>query len=160
MTQSEKGTYEALLAEKTAFTDRLAETFDLRETVALLLSTGLRPSDLALALDVHPRTVRAWMESEDRDLGRQRDGILALKALMLYLLRRGGLMPNQVALWLVEPLPELGFRRPLAVLPEGGLEDVVRASRSFTRPEPPPGGAPPDTRAVAAGAAGRDRQGP
>jgi hypothetical protein len=137
MTRPASEETEQLVADKDAFTNRLAETFDLREVVRLLLAMELRHSDLALALNVHPRTVRAWMESDERDPGRQRDGILALKALVLYLLRRGVLRPRQVALWLVEPLPELDFRRPLAVLAEGRLDDVVAASTSFTRPEPP-----------------------
>lgn len=147
-----------LIDDKEAFADRLAGTFDLREIVELMLQTGLRPNDLALALNVHPRTVRAWIDkSGDRDPGRQRDGILALKALVLFLLRRGILTPRPLALWLVEPQEQLGFRRPLAVLADGGLEDVVAASASFTRPEPQPEIQPSASPSVAAGAAGRKR---
>jgi transposase-like protein len=143
---------EELLDDKEQFTERLAETFEEREIVRIMLSMGLRYSDLALALTVHPRTVRAWIDEEDRDLSRQRDGILALKALVLFLLRRGILGPRQIAMWLVEPLESLEFRRPLAVLAEGRLNDVVDASRTFTRPEPALDGPRPSTPAVAAGA--------
>lgn len=142
----------ALLQDKTQFTARLAESFDEREIVRLMLLMGLRYSDLALALNVHPRTVRAWIESEDRDLARQRDGILALKALVLYLLRRGALTPRQIAMWLVEPLETLEFRRPLAVLAEDRLGDVVDASRTFTSPEPALQTPRPSKPEVAAGA--------
>jgi len=145
-----------LINDKDAFANRLAETFDLREIVELMLAMGLRFSDLALALNVHPRTVRAWTEeSSDRDPGRQRDGILALKALVLFLLRRGILAPQPLALWLVEPQDALGFRRPLAVLADGRLEDVVGASAPFIRPEPPHDPRQSTHPSVAAGAAGR-----
>jgi hypothetical protein len=150
-----EGELNALLEDKQAFIDRLAGTFEPRNIVRLLLATGLRYSDLAMALNVHPRTVRAWMDEEGRDLGRQRDGILALKALVLFLLRRGILGPRQIAMWLVEPLPDLGFRRPLAVLAEDRLNDVVNASSTFTRPEPALGSRLPIKPAVAAGAVGR-----
>jgi hypothetical protein len=146
---------EELLNDKAAFTNRLAETFSEREIVRMMLWMGLRYSDLALALTVHPRTVRAWIDEEDRELVRQRDGILALKALVLFLLRRGTLGPRQIALWLVEPLETLDFRRPLAVLAEGRLNDVVNASNTFTKPEPTLSSPSPSRRAVAAGAVGR-----
>ncbi len=146
---------QGLLDDKAAFTNRLAETFSEREIVRLMLGIGLRYSDLALALTVHPRTVRAWIDEEDRDLVRQRDGILALKALVLFLLRRGVLGPRQIALWLVEPLETLDFRRPLAVLAEGRLNDVVNASSSFTKPEPAMLSPTPSRPEVAAGAVGR-----
>lgn len=146
---------EDLIDDKDAFASHLAETFELEKIVGLMLAMGLRFSDLALALNVHPRTVRAWMESDDRDPGRQRDGILALKALVLFLLRRGILTPRQVAFWLVEPSDSLAFRRPLAVLADGKLEDVVAASTSFTRPVPPHGNSRRTDPSVAAGAAGR-----
>jgi hypothetical protein len=141
--------------DKEAFASRLAETFEPRDVIQLMLGMGLRYSDLALALNVHPRTVRAWTETEDRGPDRQRDGVLALKALVLFLLRRGVLEPRQVALWLVEPHEQLGFRRPLAVLAEGKLSDVVAASGDFTRPEPALSHETPAKQAVAAGAAGR-----
>jgi len=143
-----------LLNDRQAFANRLAQTFEPRQVIALLLTTGLRYSDLALALKVHPRTVRAWIEDEQRDPARQRDGILLLKALMLFLLRRGILTPRQLALWLVEPNNQLGFRRPLAVFAERGVDDVINASGEFTRPEPSLADDVPE-RGVAAGAAGR-----
>jgi hypothetical protein len=146
---------ETFADEKTRFTTRLAETFDEREIVRMMLEMGLRHSDLALALGVHPRTVRAWIDEPDRDLTRQRDGILALKALVLFLLRRGILAPQQISLWLVEPLESLGFRRPLAVLAEGRLNDVIDASATFTRPEPALAATPASKPEVAAGAVGR-----
>ena len=89
----DQGELETLADEKERFTTRLAETFDEREIVRMMLEMGLRHTDLALALGVHPRTVRAWIDEPDRDLSRQRDGILALKALVLFLLRRGILTP-------------------------------------------------------------------
>lgn len=149
-----------LLDDKAGFASRLAETFEPREIVELLLAMGLRFSDLALALNVHPRTVRAWIEDEGRDPDRQRDGILSLKALVLFLLRRGILSPRQVAMWLVEPREDLGFRRPLAVFAEDGLHDVVGASAPFVRPEPELGRGAPAGHAVAAGATKRDTEGP
>jgi hypothetical protein len=152
---TEQNELQAILDDKAQFTSRLAETFDEREIVRLMLAMGLRPSDLALALGVHPRTVRAWFDEQDRDVSRQRDGILALKALVLFLLRRGILGPRQIALWLVEPLETLKFRRPLAVLAEGRLNDVVDASATFTRPEPALEGHKVAKPAVAAGAAAR-----
>jgi hypothetical protein len=152
----------ALLDDKDAFVERLAEALELRDVIVLLLTLGLRYSDLALALNVHPRTVRAWIEDQERDLGRQRDGILELRALVLFLLRRSPLGPSHIAFWLVEPHEALDFRRPLAVFAEGGLDTVVKASRSFAsfvQPEPL---LPVTTRvdeAVAAGAVGREREG-
>ena len=44
-----------LLNDRQAFANRLAQTFEPRQVIALLLTTGLRYSDLALALKVHPR---------------------------------------------------------------------------------------------------------
>ncbi len=148
---------DALLTDKQAFANRLAETFEPRDVIELMLVLGLRFSDLALALNVHPRTVRAWVESDDRDPSRQRDGILKLKALILFLLRRGILSPRQIALWLVEPHEKLGFRRPLAVMAEeNGLGEVVTVSAPFTRPEPELNRHLPAKQSVAAGAVGRD----
>jgi DNA-binding transcriptional regulator YiaG len=155
-----------LLADREAFAEHLASAFDLLEILELMQLLGLRHSDLALALGVHPRTVRAWLdETDERDPNRQRDAILSLKALVLFLLRRGILNPRQLALWLVEPHERLEFRRPLAVLAEGGLNEVVSASAAFVRPETPRRlGATtrdsPAKRAVAAGAAGRDASRP
>lgn len=142
--------------DREALVARLAETFEPLDVVRLMLDIGLRHSDLALALDVHPRTVRAWLESSERDPERHRDAILSLKSAVLFLLRRGTLGPREVALWLVEPNERLGFRRPLAVLnEEQGIHDVVSASATFTRPEPRRTGMPANNRAVAAGATGR-----
>ena len=153
MSELESAEQQELLADKKAFTDRLAETFDPLEVIRLLLAMGLRQSDLALALAVHPRTVRAWLEAGDRDPSRQRDGILSLKAVVLFLLRRGLLSPSNVAGWLVEPNERLDFRRPLAVLAEGRLDDVLSASTTFVRPPAEPSEAETEVDpAVAAGA--------
>jgi transposase-like protein len=149
-------TAQDLLNDRDALIARLAETYEPLEVVRLMYTIGLRYSDLALALDVHPRTVRSWLESEDRDPGRHRDGILTLKSVVLFLLRRGIVPPRQVALWLVEPNERLDFRRPLAVLSEdGGIHDVISASATFTRPEPRRKEIPVANDAVAAGATGR-----
>lgn len=151
---------EGLVEDREALVAKLAETFEPLDVVRLMLHMGLRYTDLALALDVHPRTVRSWLESEDRDPGRHRDGILSLKSVVLFLLRRGILTPRQVALWLVEPNEQLDFRRPLAVLAEdGGIHDVVSASATFTRPEPHRRQMAATNRAVAAGARGRRSSG-
>jgi transposase-like protein len=145
-----------LVEDRDALVTELAETFEPLDIVRLMLKIGLRYSDLALALDVHPRTVRSWLESEDRDPGRHRDAILSLKSVVLFLLRRGILTPRQVALWLVEPNEQLDFRRPLAVLVEdGGIHAVISASATFTRPEPRRKEIPASNKAVAAGATGR-----
>jgi DNA-binding transcriptional regulator YiaG len=145
-----------LLDDRDALVAQLAATFEPLEVVRLMHAVGLRFSDLALALDVHPRTVRAWLESDDRDPGRHRDAILTLKSVVLFLLRRGIVPPRQVALWLVEPNEQLGFRRPLAVLSdENGIHDVISASTTFTRPEPQRKEIPTTSDAVAAGATGR-----
>jgi transposase-like protein len=142
--------------DREALVTPLVETFEPIEVVRLMLDIGLRYSDLALALDVHPRTVRAWLESSERDPERHRDAILSLKSVVLFLLRRGTLGSREVALWLVEPNEQLGFRRPLAVLgEEQGIHDVISASATFTRPEPRRTGVPASNRAVAAGATGR-----
>lgn len=125
-----------LLDDRMAFAERLAQTFEPTPIVRLLHQMGLRLSDLALALGVHPRTVRAWLESTERDPSRHRDAILNLKALVLFLLRRGLLSPRNVAGWLVEPNEQLGFQRPLAVLADNRLNDVVTASATFVRPPP------------------------
>jgi hypothetical protein len=125
-----------LLSDKDAFASKLAATFEPDDIVRMFLAMDLRYSDLALALKVHPRTVRAWIEEEDRDADRQRDRILTLKALVLFLLRRGVLSPRQVAMWLIEPQEALSFRRPLAVLADDGLDPIVSASAPFVRPEP------------------------
>jgi hypothetical protein len=125
-----------LLANRVAFAEQLAETFDPMRVVRLLNQMGLRPKDLALALGVHPRTVRTWLDSPERDPSRHRDEILNLKAVVLFLLRRGLLSPPNVAGWLVEPNEQLGFQRPLAVLADDRLNDVVTASATFVRPVP------------------------
>jgi len=125
-----------LIADRVAFAERLAQTFEPMPVVRLLNQMGLRPSDFALALGVHPRTVRAWLDSTERDPSRHRDAILNLKALVLFLLRRGLLSPRNVAGWLVEPNEQLGFQRPLAVLADNRLNDVITASATFVRPLP------------------------
>jgi hypothetical protein len=132
---------DAVLGDKDAFAAKLAQTFEPVEIVGLLRSMGLRPSDLALGLRVHPRTIQAWLDATDaRDGERQRDQILTLKALVVYLLRRGVLAPEQLAIWLIEPNDQLAFRRPLAVLgDENTSENLIRvmaASSSFVHPEP------------------------
>jgi len=132
---------DAVLADKDAFAAQLAQTFEPREIVWMLKSMGLRPSDLALGLGVHPRTIQAWLDTTDRRDGeRQRDEILTLKSLIVYLLRRGVLAPRQLAVWLVEPNDRLAFRRPLAVLGDENtsenLNRVMEASLPFLHPEP------------------------
>src|SRR5262245_59276726 len=143
MSSSTDSSQEAPVGDRQAFAERLAQTYDPLELVRLLIAMGLRPPDLALALGVHPRTVRAWLEPGDRDPDRYRDDILSLKAVVLFLVRRGLLSPPNVAGWLVEPNEDLGFKRPLAVLAEGRLDDVLDASATFVRP-------PPDTSAEVA----------
>jgi hypothetical protein len=122
------------VGDRQAFAERFAQTYDPLEIIQLLMAMGLRAPDLALALGVHPRTVRAWLEPGSRDPDRYRDEILSLKAVVLFLLRRGFLSPPNVAGWLVEPNEDLGFKRPLAVLAEGRLDDVLDASTTFVRP--------------------------
>lgn len=154
MSSTTESDQEVPVGDREAFAERMSQTYDPLELIQLLVAMGLRPSDLALALGVHPRTVRAWLEPGARDPDRYRDGILSLKAVVLFLLRRGLLSPPNVAGWLVEPNEDLGFKRPLAVLAEGRLDDVLDASATFVRP-------PADTsaevaevdRAVAASAA-------
>lgn len=146
-----------LTEDKDAFAARLAQTFEPTEIVRLLIAMGLRPSDLALALNVHPRTINAWLdESDQRDAERQRDDILALKSIVLFLLRNGMLEPRHLAFWMVEPNLDLDFRRPMAVLGEGNTEEslirVMKASAPFVHPEED---AAPHDQSVAAGAAGR-----
>ena len=135
-----------LADDRAAFAEELAQTFEPMDVVHLLNDMGLRPSDFALALSVHPRTVRTWLDSTERDPSRHRDAILNLKALVLFLLRRGLLSPRSVAGWLVEPNEQLAFQRPLAVLADDRLNDVVTASATFVRPVPRAG------ESVAAGA--------
>jgi hypothetical protein len=132
---------DAVLADKDAFAAQLAQTFEPGEIVGMLKSMGLRPSDLALGLGVHPRTIQAWLDTTDRRDGeRQRDEILTLKALIVFLLRRGVLAPKQLAVWLVEPNDRLAFRRPLAVLSDESTSEslnlVMEASLPFLHPEP------------------------
>jgi hypothetical protein len=129
------------LKNREEFATLLAKTFEPTEIVRLLSEMGLRYSDLALALGVHPRTIRAWLdESDPRDADRQRDEIQALKAVILFMLRRGMLKPRQLSLWLVEPNERLDFRRPLAVFGEGDisqtLSPLIKAGTPFLRPEP------------------------
>ena len=138
----------------------LAQTFEPTDIVRLLSEMGLRYSDLALALGVHPRTIRAWLdESDSREADRQRDEIQALKAVVLFMLRRGILKPRQLSLWLVEPNEQLDFQRPLAVLGEGDisqtLSPLINAGAPFLRPEPDD--ASVRERDVAAGGVVRDR---
>jgi DNA-binding transcriptional regulator YiaG len=154
----------SLLKDKDEFAARLAQTFEPTEIVRLLTAMNLRPSDLALALNVHPRTIKAWLdESDQRTADRQRDDILALKSIVLFLLRRGPYAPGHLAAWLVEPNPALTFRRPLAVLGEDdteeGLVRVMKASAPFISAEEPIGAAPYH-QSVAAGAAGRSEPPP
>jgi hypothetical protein len=148
-----------LLKDKDDFAAQLAKTYETTEIVRLLAAMNLRPSDLALGLNVHPRTIKAWLdESDPRTAERQRDEILALKSIVLFLLRRGNLSPASLAVWLVEPNGDLDFRRPLAVLGEGDTQKslirVMQASAPFVHPDEGHGSAPYDD-SVAAGAAGR-----
>jgi transposase-like protein len=152
---------DAQLKSREDFAALLAQTFDPTEIVQLLSEMGLRYSDLALALGVHPRTIRAWLdESDPRQADRQRDEIQALKAVVLFMLRRGILKPRQLSLWLVEPNERLEFRRPLALLGEGDisqtLRPLIRAGSPFLRAEPNESAREKD---VAAGAVVRDRPG-
>ena len=149
-----------LLKSREDFAALLAQTFEPAEIVLLLSEMGLRYSDLALALGVHPRTIRAWLdESDPRDGDRQRDEIQALKAVVLFMLRRGTLKPRQLSLWLVEPNEQLGFRRPLAVFGEGDISQtlapLIKAGTPFLRPEP--GDASIREKDVAASGVARDR---
>lgn len=135
-----EGSGAARLKDKDAFAARLAQTFEPTEIVRLLIEMGLHLNDLALVLNVHPRTIRAWLdESDQRTAERQRDEILALKSLVLFLLRRGILTPRQLALWLIEPNDKLEFRRPLAALGEGDINEnliwVMKAAAPFVDPE-------------------------
>jgi hypothetical protein len=150
---------QSLLKDKDAFAAQLAKTYEPTGIVRLLAAMDLRPSDLALGLNVHPRTIKAWLnDSNPRTAERQRDDILALKSIVLFLLRRGNLSPTHLAGWLVEPNGDLDFRRPLAVLGEGdtqkSLVRVMQASAPFVHPEEGQGHAP-FHQSVAAGAAGR-----
>lgn len=132
---------EGLIENKEDFAGALAQAYEPTEIVELLTEMGLRPSDLALALNVHPRTIRAWLDDSDRTADRQRDDILALKSIVLFLLRQGSFAAKHLAIWLIEPNPDLDFRRPLAVLGEGdsneALVKVMRASAPFVQPKEP-----------------------
>jgi hypothetical protein len=149
-----------LLRDREEFAATLARTFELAEIVRLLNEMGLRHTDLALALGVHPRTIRAWLDQSDpRDGQRQRDQIQSLKATVLFLLRRGILTPWQLAHWLAEPNEALDFRRPLAIIGEGDISEnlnaLIRAGAPFLRPEAEEFLSPHPS--VAAGAADRER---
>jgi len=153
---------DAQLKSREDFAALLAQTFEPTEIVRLLSEMGLRYSDLALALGVHPRTIRAWLDDSDtREAGRQRDEIQALKAVVLFMLRRGILKPRQLSLWLVEPNERLDFRRPLAVLGEGDisqtLSPLIKAGGPFLRSHPEEGSV--REKDVAVGAVVRDRPG-
>lgn len=153
--------YASALKDKDRFAALLAQTFEPTEIVRALIEMDLRPSDLALVLDVHPRTIKAWLDrSDQRTAERQRDQILALKSLVLFLLRRGVLSPRELALWLIEPNEKLGFRRPLAALGEGDVDDnlvaVMKAATPFIDPELDTPATVPNPR-VAAGAVNRER---
>jgi transposase-like protein len=146
--------------QREEFAALLAQTFEPTDIVRLLSEMGLRYEDLALALGVHPRTIRAWLdESDPRDAGRQRDEIQALKAVVLFMLRRGIWKPRQLSLWLVEPNETLEFRRPLAVFGEGDigqtLSPLIQAGAPFLRSDPDD--AATSRREVAAGGVVRDR---
>jgi hypothetical protein len=149
-----------LLLDREAFAAELARTFEPAEIVGLLEEMGLRHSDLALALGVHPRTIHAWLDDSDpRDGDRQRDQIQSFKAAVLFLLRRGVLTPRQLALWLAEPNERLDFRRPLAVFGDGDISEtlssLIKASAPFLHPEPDE--SPDPHPSVAAGAVARNR---
>jgi DNA-binding transcriptional regulator YiaG len=145
-----------LLKDKDEFAAVLAQTFEPTEIVRLLSAMDLRPSDLALALNVHPRTIRAWLDDSERTADRQRDEILALKSIVLFLLRQGPYAPKHLGIWLVEPNSRLDFRRPLAVLGEGDSDEalvkVMKASAPFVQPQE---SQLPYRQSVAAGAPGR-----
>jgi hypothetical protein len=152
-----------LLLDREAFAEELGQTFEPAEIVWLLREMGLRYSDLALALGVHPRTIHAWLDETDpRDGDRQRDQIQSLKAAVLFLLRRGVLTPRQLALWLAEPNERLGFRRPLAVFGDGDISEtltpLIKAGTPFLHPEAEDAIGPHPS--VAAGAAARSRPDP
>jgi transposase-like protein len=154
---------EAQIKDREDFAALLTRTFEPTEIVQLLSEMGLRYEDLALALGVHPRTIRAWLdESDPRDASRQRDEIQALKAVVLFMLRRGIWKPRQLSLWLVEPNETLDFRRPLAVLGEGDiaqtLSPLIKAGAPFLRSEPDNSTMP--QREVAAGGVVRERPQP
>jgi hypothetical protein len=154
---------QALLSERKGFADQLAQTFEPTEIVRLLNEMGLRFDDLALALGVHPRTIRAWLDKSDsRGAERQRDEIQALKAVVLFMLRRGSLKPRQLAFWLNEPNEMLDFRRPLAVLGDGDISEtlspLIKAGGPFLRPEPDAAAGPQD--GVAASAVTHERPEP
>lgn len=148
------------LESREMFADLLAQTFEPTEIVQLLSETGLRLDDLALALNVHPRTIRAWVDDSDpRQADRQRDEIQALKAVVLFMLRRGILKPQELAYWLVEPNAKLDFRRPLAVLGDGDISEtmseLIKAGAPFLKAEPEHPSDP--QRGAAVGAVTHDR---
>jgi hypothetical protein len=148
------------LESREMFADLLAQTFEPTEIVQLLSEIGLRLDDLALALNVHPRTIRAWIDDSDpRQADRQRDEIQALKAVVLFMLRRGILKPQELAYWLVEPNAKLDFRRPLAVLGDGDISEtmseLIKAGAPFLKAEPERPSNP--QRGAAVGAVTHDR---
>jgi hypothetical protein len=127
--------------EKDILADLLFEEQDPNLSLRLIGDMGITAAELGSGINVSGDKVESWFAGDSSDITEHELAIHGLKSTILFLLRRGILNPSQLALWLTLPNPDLEDETPLATMPkEGGLDAVLQASRTFTRPEPAPWG--------------------
>ncbi len=118
----------------------LAEAFrkepDNFEVLSALGRLGMDHAEQATAITAPLETVRRWYEGDRDDMQEYEDKIEDLKAVTCFTLVRGVLPAKLAILWLTEFNQRLEAR-PIDILTEEkGLEAVISASTTFTRPEP------------------------
>jgi hypothetical protein len=115
--------------------DALREALRPNDILTALQAIGLDSRDLAEGVGADERTVRRWLGGQAPTRNHQQT-IGQLRVLAIHILQRRGLSIDLVARWLRLPDSELRFKTPLAVLAEGGLNDVIVAFDEYVAPRP------------------------
>lgn len=113
----------------------LREALRPNDILTALQAIGLDSRDLAEGIGADERTVRRWLGGQAPTRNHQQT-IGQLRVLAIHILQRRGLSVDLVARWLRLPDSELRFKTPLAVLEEGGLNDVIVAFDEYVAPRP------------------------
>ena len=121
---------------KKEYIEALEQEKDPRRQLELIGAMGINASMLGEAIGSEPEEVESILNGREVDLNPYESAIDTLKSVSLFLLKRGTLGPIQVGLWLAEPDIVLGGTPLSALREEGGIDAILAASTTFTRPEP------------------------
>lgn len=86
-------------------------------------ATRLSKEDVAKVVGSSSRTVARWAAGQNVPRGNQRQRLLDLAAVSHQLQKT--MKPDAAAAWLHEPNPELGNMRPLDLVEQGRVRDVL-----------------------------------